>query len=142
MSNSSTEPPLASVGLSQIIPATKILIDALLHRGELAAVELVEAREQVFTTMLFGIAAVTLTLLGGFAVTLCLAAAIWERPDRVLILGLVGLVYLVGSGLLLWLCTRRLHAWRPLKETRKQLSLDRSCFYALITPPVERHSRP
>jgi uncharacterized membrane protein YqjE len=138
MNNSTATSPLASIGLGQILPAIKILADAMLHRGELTALELAEARDHIFVTILIGLAAIAVTLLGGFTVTVTLAIAVWDSPDRVLVLGLVSAVYLVGGGLLIWFSARRIQSWRPFKEIRKQLRCDHVCLHTLVaTPPSE-----
>lgn len=127
-----------SVGLGQIISALKIVLDATAHRGELASLELAQARDHVFATMFIGLAAVVLALLGGFAATFTLAVLVWSHPDRGLILGLVSLGYFICAGLLVFVALRRLQTWHPLGETRRQLHDDRLCLQSILTPSLDR----
>ena len=91
MNSSSTTSPLLHIGFGQVMPALKILLEATVHRGELATLELSEARDHACATLLVGVGASVLALLGGFSATFALAALVWDRPDRGLILGLVSL---------------------------------------------------
>ncbi len=107
--------------------ATRIILEGLMHRGELANLELRDARSHIATTgVVVGVAG-ALALLGGLAGTLAIAALVWERADRALILGLVGLGYLLGAGALGWWAAVRVRSWRPFAETRYQLQEDCAC---------------
>ena len=108
-------------------PAPRIILEGLAHRGELAALELVEARNHAAATTVMAMLVAVLTLLGGFAGTFAIAAAVWERPDRGLILAGLTLAYFVGAVGLGWWIARRLKTWRPLSETRRQLGEDGAC---------------
>jgi uncharacterized membrane protein YqjE len=132
-----TSSPLMNFGVGQIVSAVKILAEALMHRGELAAFELAEARAHAIVTVLVGIAGFVLTLLGGMTITFTLAASVWDRPDRSLILGLVSMGYLVAAGLLFGFAVYRLLAWHPLEETRRQMRDDRSCIQSILTPLLD-----
>ncbi|MBC7365402.1 MAG: phage holin family protein [Undibacterium sp.] len=121
--------PLAALG-----SAPRIVLEGLVHRGELATLELVEARNHAtLTTGLAGLAA-ALTLLAGFASTFTLAALVWQREDRGLILGLVTLVYVLGAVALGWIALRRLKTWSLFAETRHQLGQDYSCLRQFFPP--------
>lgn len=123
----------ASAGIFTALgPAPRIILEGLAHRGELAALELVEARNHAAATTLIAILAGVLTLLGGFAGTFAIAAAVWDRDDRALILGLVTLAYFLGVGALGWWIARRLRTWHPLSETRRQLGQDGACLKGFL----------
>jgi uncharacterized membrane protein YqjE len=107
----------------------RILVEGLMHRGELATLELREARTHVAFTAVIAGAAVALVLLGGFAGTFAIAAAVWERANRGAILGLVTLAYFLGAVALAWCLARRLKSWRPFAETIYQLREDSSCLH-------------
>lgn len=114
--------PLAALG-----PTPRIVLESLAHRGQLASVELVEARNHAALTTALAVFAAALTLLAGFAGTFTVAALVWQRDDRGLILGLVTLAYVLGAAALGWLAANRLKTWRPLAETRHQLGEDYTC---------------
>ncbi len=114
--------PFAALG-----PAPRIVLEGISHRGELATLELAEARNHATVTAVFAALAAALALLGGFAGTFTIAALVWDRDDRGLILGLVTFVYLLGAGTLAWFAANRLKTWRPLAETRHQLGEDYLC---------------
>jgi uncharacterized membrane protein YqjE len=109
-----------------------LLNEALLHRAELAALELDEAGGHARTSaLLLGVGAV-LGLLGGFAVTLTLAALVWDSPHRGWWLAGLCALYLLGA-MAAGLCLRhRLKTWRPFGEIRAQLKEDHQCLVRLI----------
>jgi uncharacterized membrane protein YqjE len=100
-----------------------------MHRGELAGLELREARAHVAGTLAAAGIAATLGLLGGIAGTFAIAAAVWDSPNRGLILGLLTLAYFAAAGALAWWAVRRLKVWRPFAETIYQLREDCSCLH-------------
>jgi uncharacterized membrane protein YqjE len=104
-----------------------------MHRGELAGLELREARAHLAVTGAAAAIAGALVLLGGVAGTLAIAAAVWDRGDRGAILGLVTLVYLLCAAALGWWAARRLRCWQPLAETLRQLKEDCSCLHHFLT---------
>jgi uncharacterized membrane protein YqjE len=117
--------------------ASHIAVDALIHRGELASLELAEAKEFCIKTgVMIGIS-VAMVLLGGIAGTFALAAAVWNRPDRGMILGLVAIGYLLVSGGFAFFAARRLKAWRPFEETTKQLREDCTCIQDIISDATQ-----
>jgi uncharacterized membrane protein YqjE len=107
----------------------RIVIEGLVHRGGMAALELREARTHLAATATSAGVSVALALLGGFAGTLAIAAAVWDSPRRGLILGLLTLAYFVGAGALAWWASRRLKSWRPFAETLYQIREDCSCLH-------------
>lgn len=119
--------PLAAPG-----SAPRVIMESLVHRGELAALELREAQQHACrTAILIGVSGI-LVLLGGFAGTFALAAAVWQRDDRGLILSLVTLVYLAGAAVLAYVGTRRLRDWSPFAETCRQFHADCHCLHDVI----------
>ena len=119
-------------GLDRVGPAARIMLSGLRHRGELALLEAGEAGDHLAGSFALGLGAVVFAVLGGFAVNLALAAAIWHRDDRGLLLGVLALAELLlalGAGLLV---ARRLRRWRPLAETRRQLDEDCECIQGLL----------
>ena len=64
----------------------------------------------------------------GFA----LAAAVWQREDRGLILSLVTLGYLAGAAVLAYVASRRLRNWSPFAETCRQFHADCECLHDVI----------
>jgi uncharacterized membrane protein YqjE len=129
-----------NIGLGQIGPALKTLLAASFHRGELASLELGEACDHLFISATLGFGAAALILLGGFAGTFTVAALVWDRPDRGLILGLLAAGYLLAGGGFGWFAARRIRSWRPLEETCRQLNRDHECLQAVLTPATANHS--
>jgi uncharacterized membrane protein YqjE len=105
----------------------RIILEGLLHRGELAGIELRDARSHLAITGAAAGGAGALVLLGGLTGTFALAALVWERGDRAVILGLVALGYVLVAGALGWWTAARVRSWRPLPETRYQLREDCAC---------------
>jgi uncharacterized membrane protein YqjE len=120
-----TEEPAPS--LSALGSASRIIVEGLLHRGELAALELREARTHAVATGAIAAVGVGFALFFGLAGTLVIAALVWESEYRVLILSLVALSYLIGAVAFGWWAYRRLRSWRPLGEIRRQLEEDCLC---------------
>jgi uncharacterized membrane protein YqjE len=115
-------------------PATtpRVVVEALMHRAELASVELKEARQHGLRTAILAGVSGALLLLGGFCATFALAAAVWNRDDRGLILGLVTVGYLVAAGILAFLAARRMKTWKPFSETARQFREDSACIHDII----------
>jgi uncharacterized membrane protein YqjE len=127
MSSYGSSNPLAAPG-----SAPRVIVDSLVHRGELASLELREAQQHGFrTVILIGFSGI-LILLGGFAGTFALAAAVWQREDRGLILSLVTLGYLAGAAVLAYVASRRLRNWSPFAETCRQFHADCECLHDVI----------
>jgi uncharacterized membrane protein YqjE len=130
MSSYGSSQPLASSGSSGSAP--RVIVEALVHRGELASLELREAQQHGFrTAVMIGFAAV-LVLLGGVAGTFALAAAVWQREDRGLILSLVTLGYFVGAAVFAYVASRRLRNWSPFAESCRQFHADCECLHEVI----------
>ena len=118
--------------MDRVAPATRVVLAGLRHRGELAAVETGEARDHFVLSVVIGVVVFALALLTGVALTLAIAAAVWHRDDRGLILGLLALGYLLATASVAWALLRRLRRWRPLIETRRQLREDGACIDRLL----------
>ncbi len=113
-------------------PAGRALLDGVNHRLRLSLVELADLRDQIASSLVLGLAALILALLGGIAATFAIAAAIWHREDRELWLALLTLAYLGGAVALGLAMTRRLKRLELLPETARQLNEDRLCLGALL----------
>jgi uncharacterized membrane protein YqjE len=111
----------------------QVVVEGLMHRGELAGIELREAGAHVAATVVAAGAGLALALLGGIAGTFAIAAAAWDSPRRGLILGVLTLAYLAGAGALAWWAARRFKAWRPLAETICQLREDGTCLHQYLS---------
>ncbi len=114
------EPPFK--GDSPSVP--KLIAGALIHRGELAALEWGEARAHGAVTALYAGLTSVFFLLAGMAGTFAIAAAVWERSDRGSILFGLALAYVCLSAWAGWAAYRRLRAWVPFAETRNVLHQD------------------
>ncbi|HEY1791666.1 MAG TPA: hypothetical protein VGG34_02005 [Opitutaceae bacterium] len=116
-----------SGGLAAPGAAPKVVIEALLHRGELLSLELAEARSQGMRVVALVVFCGAFMLLAGFAATIALAAEVWRNPDRGMILGLAALACLVVSAALGYAAARRLGAWQPFAESVRQFHADCLC---------------
>lgn len=125
-------PDALFTALDRVAPATRVVLAGLAHRGELAAVETGEARDHLAVSALLGAAVFSLALLAGIALTFTFAALVWHRDDRGLLLGLLTVGYVVAAGGIAWALSRRLRAWGPLRETRRQLRADADCIAKLL----------
>ena len=121
-------------------PAARALLDGIGHRAQLAMLELTDLRDQVASSLVLGVAALVLSLLGGIALTFAIAAAIWHRADRGLWLGLLTLAYFVAAGASALVMMKRLKRLEFLPETSRQLNEDRLCIGALLHD--EKHPVP
>lgn len=126
------QPAALLTALDQAVPAARVLLPALAHRGELASLETAEARDHLAGSLALTLSAAILTLLGGFTATFAFAALVWTREDRGLLLALLALAYFVTAAGVAWFTARRLRRWHPLPETRRQLHEDQACLRALL----------
>jgi len=125
-------PDILLNALDRIAPTTRVVLSGLAHRSELAAVETGEARNHIVASVLIGVGVLAFTTLAGLALTFTIAAAVWHRDDRGLILGLLTASYLLLALGLGWGLIRRLRSWSPLHETRRQLCEDVACISNLL----------
>jgi hypothetical protein len=120
----------SSLGAVDSVP--HVVVEALIHRSELASLEMKEARTHGTVTAVVAAAAAGSLLLGGFAGTLALAASVWQRDDRVLILAVVTLAYLIMAAGLGFAAANRLKTWHPFAETCRQFKADRACVHEIL----------
>lgn len=109
-----------------------LLSEAAGHRLDLAQLELSEARDHALVSGLLAAVATVLGLLAGLAITLLIAALLWETEHRNWWLAGLCLLYLaisLGAGCALM---RRLRQWRPLAETKFQLDQDGQCLNRIM----------
>jgi uncharacterized membrane protein YqjE len=134
-----------SQGMDRLGSTARIGLTALSHRGELAALETGEARDHLAGSVALGLGATVFAVLGGFAFNFAIAASLWHRADRALLLAFVALAQLaLAAGLVIWTC-RRLRHWEPLRETRRQLRRDSELLQTLLPGgdnPPERQNSP
>lgn len=99
-------------------------------RGELAVLELADARDRALRWLALGMLAATLLLAALLTFSLWVAALFWEGP-RGLALGLLALVYLLGGGILLGVIAREAaKAPALLAQTRAELEKDHEALRA------------
>jgi uncharacterized membrane protein YqjE len=119
-------------------PVARACLDGLAHRAQLAKLEFAEMRDRVTSSLLMGVIALILALLGGIALTFAIAAAVWHLDTRGLWLGLLTLVYFVAAGVLAMTMIKRLKNLEFLPETSRQLNEDRVCLGALLHDDKQR----
>jgi uncharacterized membrane protein YqjE len=140
MESTPTAPPLTNIGLGQIMPAVKVVLEAIFHRGELVALELSQVSEYAFIVLIAAFFAVAFALLGGFAATFMVASMVWDRPDRAMILGLMAVANLIFATALAVFTAGRLRKWQPFRETGKQLRNDHECLQSILTSGPEQQA--
>lgn len=111
-------------------------------RGELASLELAEARDRLIAWLLLGALAALLLLAALTTLPLWLALLFWDGP-RVLAVGLLALLYLLG-GVALFAYLRRQIATAPatLAQTREELRKDREALAACLRDMHDAPGRP
>jgi len=97
----------------------------LATRGELASIELAEARDRAVCWLALGVVAAVLLLAALTTMSLWVAVLFWEGP-RALAVGVLGLAYLLGAAALLIVIRRQMAAAPALlAQTREELRKDR-----------------
>lgn len=100
-------------------------VSLLATRGELAAIELADARDRMLRWLAFGLVAAVLLLAALMTTSLWLAALFWDGP-RALVLGLLALAYAAGGAVLIGIVRREVaNAPSLLEQTRTELQKDR-----------------
>lgn len=101
-------------------------------RGELAALELADARDRMLRWLALGLVAAVLLLGALMTLSLWLAAVFWDGP-RGWVLGLLALAYAVG-GAVTFRIVRREVASAPalLAQTRAELEKDRDALHGRL----------
>lgn len=95
-------------------------------RGELAALELADARDRMLRWLALGMIAAVLLLGALMTLSLWLAAVFWDGP-RGWVLGLLALAYAVGGAVTLGIVRRQVAAAPALlAQTRAELEKDRN----------------
>jgi uncharacterized membrane protein YqjE len=103
-------------------------------RGQLAALELDEARSRALRWAAYGLAAAVLLLAALLTLSLWVAAVFWDGP-RGLALGVLVLVYAAGGAMLLYRVRGEVAAAPPLLSlTRAELEKDRAALRARPEP--------
>jgi uncharacterized membrane protein YqjE len=119
--------------LAEADAVPRVVAEALLHRAELASLEFDEAKGHAGVTATLTALASVLLLLAGFTATLAIAASVWAREDRGIILGSLALAYLVAASALWFLVARRFKTWVAFPDTRDQFHQDCACIHAVAT---------
>lgn len=97
----------------------------LLTRGELAALELADARDRAVRWLALALVAAVLLLAALVTVSVWVAAIFWDGP-RVLAVGLLAVGYAVAGAIAFSILRREVAAAPPiLSETRAELGKDR-----------------
>ena len=100
-------------------------LSLFLTRGELAALELAEARDRAVRWLVLGLVAAVLLLAALLTVSLWVAAIFWDGP-RVLAIGLLAIVYAAAGAVAVSVLRREVAAAPPiLSGTRAELEKDR-----------------
>jgi uncharacterized membrane protein YqjE len=109
---------------------------ALVTRGELAALELTEARERAGRWLLIAVLAVSLVLAALLVGSLWIVSLFWDT-HRSAAAAVVAVTYaLAGGGLIAWL-RARLHAAQPLLQaTLAELKQDCDALRGASRPPA------
>lgn len=111
-------------------------------RGQLAALELDEARARLLRWAALGLLAGVLLLAALTALTVWVAALTWDGP-RGLALGLLTLVYAAGAAIAIVLVRGEVAGSPPLLElTRAELAKDRAALRPTSAEPVDRSGGP
>jgi uncharacterized membrane protein YqjE len=98
----------------------------LVTRGELAAVELAEARDRTLRWLVLGLTAAVLLLAALMTLSLWVAAVFWDGP-RALALGVLALAYAAIGATLIGIVRREAAAAPPvLAQTFAELQKDRA----------------
>jgi uncharacterized membrane protein YqjE len=132
----------APEGIEEVFPQLKrvgdyarVLFTGVHHRAELAAIELVEARNAAIACGLWWAGAVLLLLLGLATLTAVVAVAFWDSPFRLAALGIMAAGYLGGAAGCLLKLRRQLRTWQPFNETAGQIRKDARCLGELMQRP-------
>lgn len=124
------ERPRGLVRSARVLLAQVVALFAT--RGELAALELADARDRMLRWLALGLVAAVLLLGALMTLSLWLAAVFWDGP-RGWVLGLLALAYAVG-GAVTFRIVRREVASAPalLAQTRAELEKDRDALHGRL----------
>lgn len=113
----------------------------LATRGELASIELADARDRALRWLVLGVAAAVLLLAALTSLSLWVAILFWEGP-RVWAVGALALAYLIGGAALLAMIRRQMAAAPALlAQTRDELRKDRETLGASLSGGTDGASR-
>jgi uncharacterized membrane protein YqjE len=130
-----TAPRSGLLATLRALPAQ--LLAMLATRGELAALELGEARDRLLRALAVGALAAALLLAALMTVSLWVAAVFWDGP-RALALGLLAAVYLLAGVVLVQRLRREFAAAPPLlADTLAELRKDGAALAARSAPPPD-----
>jgi len=102
------------------------ILAILQNRLELAGVELGESKLRFIEALVFALAFFFLAAMALVFLSLTLVAVFWE--SRVYILGAIGLVFLLSSGVVVVSLRKRIRDWPSLfASTIQELQKDREC---------------
>jgi uncharacterized membrane protein YqjE len=103
-----------------------LTLSLLVTRGELASLELAEARDRCVRWLVFAVIAVVLLLAALLSLSLWVAAIFWDGP-RGLAIGMLTAVYAAAAYGMLRAVRREIAAAPPLlAQTRAELQKDRA----------------
>lgn len=122
-------------GLDRLRSSAAIIVRGADHRGELASIELGEARDQATSISVLLLVGAVAALLTGFALNLLIAAIWWDTPQRLLAIGIAGGVQAAISVGALVLGITRARQWHPFPQTFEQLRKDSRCLNDLLSSP-------
>lgn len=127
-----TTPCPGSPNAATPLAAVRILARGTGHRIQLASVELAQARIHAITSGVIAGFGIGLALIAGFSITLCIAAMVWESPNRMAWLTSITFVYVALAAAVVGILIKRMMTWRPFSETTNQLIQDYQCLRQLI----------
>lgn len=103
------------------------LRDVAENRVELFLLEAREERGRMFSALLLAAGGVLCALMTLVLATATLVVVFWDT-HRVLVLGVVTIVYAVGAVAAFVAVRSRLRKWQPFSATLDQIRKDRECF--------------
>jgi uncharacterized membrane protein YqjE len=133
MNTSTAESPPA--GLGRLHASAAVFARGVDHRAELAAIELVEARNQAAGLSGLYLIGGVVALLTGVAINFLVAAIWWDTPHRILAVGLFTGLQATVATIAIVAATRRMREWAPLSQSFQQLKKDAQCLRELLTSP-------
>lgn len=96
------------------------------NRLELLLLELQEERERLVLAIILALGATIFALLAGVALTVALAAALWNYSPVLAMLAMA-VIYLSAGAILFGRLTKLRKDWQTLPATLDQLKKDREC---------------
>ncbi len=133
-----TGAPPEKRGILESLKAFTATLLAIAHtRGELLSTELQELQQRLFLQLAALLLALFLLGVGLIMAVLLIVVVFWDSY-RVLTLGLLTTLFLVGSGALLWAMRRMTRqAPRPFAATLAELAKDRAALTGTVSRPPQ-----